>query len=307
MTGARAGGQGGSGPGGGGGTAALLTPPRVRALLAEHRLVPRRSLGQNYLADPNTARKVARLGGARPGLVVLEIGAGLGSLTLALREAGARVVAVELDAHLVPVLEEVLGGDEGVRVERADALDADLAALAPDATTLIANLPYRVAVTIVLRVLERFGRFTELTVMVQREVGERLVAQVGTAAYGAVSVKVAALAETRIAAAISRRVFIPEPHVDSVLVQATRRPHPAVPPGSYGHFALVVAAAFAQRRKTLRNSLRTLGMDPAAAEAACLAARVDPGTRAERLDVPSFARLAAAVAGPAGHLPLQPG
>jgi len=272
----------------------LLTPPRVRALLAEHRLVPRRSLGQTFLADPNTARKVARLGGARPGLAVLEIGAGLGSLTLALREAGARVVAVELDARLVPVLERVLGGDRGVRVERADALDADLAALAPDATTVIANLPYRVAATIVLRILERFDRFTDLTVMVQREVGERLVAPPASGAYGAVSVKLAALAEARVVAAIGRRVFVPEPHVDSVLVQARRRPHPALAGGSYDGFARVVEAAFGQRRKTLRNALRTLGAGAAEVQAACVAAGVDPGTRAERLDVAAFARLAAA-------------
>jgi 16S rRNA (adenine1518-N6/adenine1519-N6)-dimethyltransferase len=272
--------------------APLLTPPRVHDLLAAHGLRPSKGLGQHYLADPNTARKVARLAGVGPGETVLEVGPGLGSLTLALREAGARVVAVEADARLLPALEEVLGGDPGVRVVVDDALRADLAALAPDARRLVANLPYNIAAALVLRVLAGFPSVAELTVMVQREVGERLAAQPGSAAYGAPSAKVAALAEARVLAAVSRRVFVPEPHVDSVLVGISRRQHPALAGIGYQAFARVVEAAFGQRRKTLRNALRSLGVDAAGVDAAARAAGVDPGERAERLDVAAFAALA---------------
>src|SRR5215216_1420806 len=219
----------------------LLTPGRVRELLAAHELRPSKALGQHYLADPNTARKVARLGGAGPGETVLEVGPGLGSLTLALREAGAEVVAVEADARLLPALAEVLGDDPGVRVEVADALAVDLAALAPAARRLVANLP--------------------------------------------------AQATARILAPVSRRVFVPEPHVDSVLLGVTRRAHPAMAGLEVAELGRVVDAAFGQRRKTLRNSLRSLGLDAAGTEALGRAARVDLGLRAERLDVEQFAAL----------------
>jgi 16S rRNA (adenine1518-N6/adenine1519-N6)-dimethyltransferase len=270
----------------------LLTPPRVRALLAAHGLRPVRALGQNYLADPNTARKVVRLAGVRPGETVLEVGPGLGSLTLALREAGVRVVAVEADERLIPALEEVLGGDPGVRVTVADALHADLGALAPEAHRLVANLPYGIAAPLVLRVLAELPGIHDLTVMVQREVGERLAAAPGSPAYGAPSAKVAALAGARVLAPVSRRVFIPEPHVDSVLVGLARRPHPALAGLGYPQVARVIDAAFSQRRKTLRNALRTLGLDAGEVEALGRAAGVDLGLRAERLDVPAFAALA---------------
>ena len=274
------------------GSRALLTPPRIRALLAAHGLRPVRALGQNYLADPNTARKVVRLAGVRAGETVLEVGPGLGSLTLALREAGVRVVAVEADGRLVPALEEALGGDPGVSVTVADALRVDLGALAPGAHRLVANLPYGIAAPLVLRVLAEVPAVQELTVMVQREVGERLAAAPGSPAYGAPSAKVAALAEARVLAPVSRRVFIPEPHVDSVLVGVVRRRHPALAGLGYPEVARVVDAAFSQRRKTLRNALRTLGLDAAGVEALGRAAGVDLGLRAERLDVPAFAALA---------------
>jgi 16S rRNA (adenine1518-N6/adenine1519-N6)-dimethyltransferase len=282
---------------------ALLTPPRIRALLDAHGLASNRWLGQHWLADPNTARKVARVGGAGPGQTVLEVGPGLGSLTLALRETGARVVAVELDAKLLPVLRDVLGDDldgpeGGVRVEVADAMKADLAGLAPEATALIANLPYSIAAPLILRVLADVPTIASITGMVQREVGERLVAAPGSPAYGGVSVKVAALADAEVVAPISRRVFMPEPRVDSVLVRAVRRQHPAVAGVGYRALARVVDAAFAQRRKTLRNSLQGLGVGAERVEAACRTAGVDPGTRAERLDVAAFSALTAALGPP---------
>jgi 16S rRNA (adenine1518-N6/adenine1519-N6)-dimethyltransferase len=272
--------------------AALLTPTRVRDLLQRHGLRPSRALGQHYLADPNTARKVVRLAGVRPGETVVEVGPGLGSLTLALREAGAQVVAVEADARLLPALAEALGGKGDVRVEVADALRVDLGALAPAAEALVANLPYNIAATLVLRVLAGVPRIVRLTVMVQREVGERLAAAPGTAAYGAASAKVAALAEARVVAQVSRHVFVPEPHVDSVLLRLDRREHPALRGLGYPAVARVIEAAFAQRRKTLRNTLRGLGLDAAAVEALGRAAGVDLAQRAEVLDLDQLAALA---------------
>ncbi|HEV3462490.1 MAG TPA: 16S rRNA (adenine(1518)-N(6)/adenine(1519)-N(6))-dimethyltransferase RsmA [Actinomycetota bacterium] len=271
---------------------ALLTPGRVRELLARHELRPSKGLGQHYLADPNTARKVARLGGTRAGETVLEVGPGLGSLTLALREAGAAVVAVEADPRLLPALAEVLGGDPLVRVEVADALQADLAALAPTARRLVANLPYNIAATLVLKVLAEAPAIDHQVVMVQREVGERLAAAPGTPAYGAPSAKLAAQATARVLSPVSRRVFVPEPHVDSVLLGVTRRRHPAVAGLELAELGRVVDAAFAQRRKTLRNALRGLGLDAAEVEALGRAAGVDLGLRAERLGVEEFAALA---------------
>jgi 16S rRNA (adenine1518-N6/adenine1519-N6)-dimethyltransferase len=277
---------------------ALLTPGRVRALLDRHGLRPSKALGQHYLADPNTARKVARLGGAGPSETVLEVGPGLGSLTLALRQTGARVVAVEADPRLLPALAEVLGDDPGVRVEVADALRVDLAALAPEATRMVANLPYNIAATLVLKVLAEAPAIGDQVVMVQREVGERLAAAPGSAAYGAPSVKLAAQATARILAPVSRHVFVPEPHVDSVLLEVSRRRHPATAGLDPAELGRVVDVAFGQRRKTLRNALRGLGLDAAGVEALGRAAGVDLGLRAERLDVAAFAALAQQVKSP---------
>jgi 16S rRNA (adenine1518-N6/adenine1519-N6)-dimethyltransferase len=277
---------------------ALLTRARVRELLAGHGLRPSKALGQHYLADPNTARKVARLAGVGPGETVLEVGPGLGSLTLALREAGAAVVAVEADARLLPALTEVLDGDPLVRVEVADALRVDLGGLAPEARRLVANLPYNIAAGLVLKVLAEAPAVGRLVVMVQREVGERLAAAPGSAAYGAPSAKLAALAEARILAPVSRHVFVPEPHVDSVVLGVDRRQHPAVAGLDHAELVRVIDAAFGQRRKTLRNALRALGLDAAGVEALGRAAGVDLGLRAERLDVAAFAALAHQVKSP---------
>jgi 16S rRNA (adenine1518-N6/adenine1519-N6)-dimethyltransferase len=267
----------------------------VRELLKAHRLRPAKALGQHHLVDPNTARKVVRLAEVEPGEMVLEIGPGLGSLTLALRAAGARVVAVEADARVLPALADALGDDPEVELVHGDALRVDLAAAAPGAAKLVANLPYNVAATIVLRVLTDFPSLERLTVMVQREVGERLAAAPGTSAYGATSVKVAALAEARVLAPVGRKVFLPEPHVDSVLVGLERRRHPAAAGVGWETLDRVIEAGFSQRRKILRNSLRTLGLDQRDVEALGRAAGIDLGLRAERLDVAAFAALASAL------------
>ncbi len=278
----------------------------MRELLRAHGLRPSRALGQHYLVDPNTARKVVRLAEVEAGETVLEIGPGLGSLTLALREAGAGVVAVEADARLLPALAEALGDDPAVRVVAADALRLDLAGVAPGARKLVANLPYNIAATLVIEVLTTCPRYQRLTVTVQREVGERLAAPPGTSAYGATSAKVAALAEARVLAPVSRKVFLPEPHVDSVLLGIVRRPHPAAAGVRWPVLDRVIDAAFSQRRKTLRNALRTLGLGPAGVEALGRAAGTDLGLRAERLDVAAFAALAASLDAAALEVPEGP-
>ena len=273
-----------------------LTRRDVQELLDTHGLRPSRALGQNFVADPNTVRRIARLADVTTGTPVLEIGAGLGSLTLALAETGASVTAVETDRRLVPVLRGVVE-PAGVCVVEADArtldverLLADSPADAPGGWTLVANLPYNVAVPIVARILEEAPRVQRMLVMVQREVGERLAAGAGEAAYGAVSVKVAYFAQARVVGHVPATVFVPRPKVESVLVHMERRPAPAVDPATVSAERLftVVRAGFAQRRKMLRRSLAS-EVRPEAFEAA----GIDPQARAEELSVEQWGRLAA--------------
>jgi 16S rRNA (adenine1518-N6/adenine1519-N6)-dimethyltransferase len=223
---------------------------------------------------------------------VLEVGAGLGSLTLALAETGAEVVAVEVDRRLMPPLEEVAGGLERVRLEVADAVRADWGALLPHPGpwTVVANLPYNVAVPVVMGVLEREPRVVRLLVMVQREVGERLTADPGHPQYGAVSVRVAYRAEGSVVRRISRSVFWPQPKVDSVLVSLVRHNAPV----EVDEDALweVVGVSFGQRRKTMRGALVRLGMDSDQARDALARCGIEPRTRPERLGLPEFACLA---------------
>jgi 16S rRNA (adenine1518-N6/adenine1519-N6)-dimethyltransferase len=256
----------------------------VSDLLARHGLRPRRALGQNFVVDPNTVRRVARLASVERGDRVVEIGAGLGSLTLALAETGASVTAVEIDAHLVPVLREVVE-PMGVTVVEGDARRLDWASLLGDGPwILVANLPYNVATRLVLDLLEHVPAIARMLVMVQREVGERLAAGVGDEQYGAVSVKVGYWAEAKVVGRVPPTVFIPQPNVDSALVSIVRR---AELPADVD-FALV-RAGFGQRRKMLRRSLGDL-VAPAAFEAAGVA----PTARAEELDVAAWGRLAEA-------------
>ena len=269
-----------------------LSGADIAQLLAAHGLRPSRALGQNFVADPNTVRRIARLSGAGPGSHVLEIGAGLGSLTLALAETGATVVAVETDRHLVPVLRSVVEG-VGAEVVEGDALELDLAALlaarSPGPWSLVANLPYNVATPLVLRTLVEVPAVAELLVMVQREVGERWVAGPGDPAYGAVSVKVAYWSEATLVGRVPPTVFVPRPKVDSVLVRLLRREQPAVDPAvvPYARLEAVVRAGFSQRRKMLRRSLAGT-VEPEAFESAGVA----PSARAEELGVEAWGRLA---------------
>ncbi|HVL98341.1 MAG TPA: 16S rRNA (adenine(1518)-N(6)/adenine(1519)-N(6))-dimethyltransferase RsmA [Egibacteraceae bacterium] len=268
----------------------LLTPRDVRRLLAAHAVAPRKTHGQNFVVDPNTVRKTVRDAGVRPGELVCEVGPGVGSLTRALRAAGARVVAVEIDAGLVRVLQTTLGWDPQVRVVHGDALSVDLAVLVDGGpAAFVANLPYNVATPLVLDALAA-GVFTRLHVMVQREVGERWAARVGGPQYGAVSVKMAAFADVAVVAAVSRAAFYPVPNVESVTVRLVPRPW-AYPVDRAGLFRLV-GAGFSQRRKRLRNALGAVH-PPGAVEDALRASGLDPGARAEELDLDAWVRLAA--------------
>ena len=270
-----------------------LSGADIAQLLAAHGLRPSRALGQNFVADPNTVRRIARLAGVGAGSQVLEIGAGLGSLTLALAETGARVVAVETDRHIVPVLRSV-AEPAGAEVVEGDAMTLDLAGLLAarggGTWSLVANLPYNVATPLVLRTLVEVPAVAQLLVMVQREVGERMAAVPGDDAYGSVSVRIAYFARAEVVGRVPASVFIPRPRVESVLVRLERRPEPAVDPAlvSYDRLAAVVRAGFAQRRKMLRRSLAGV-----VAPEAFDRAGVRPDARAEELDVAAFGRLAA--------------
>lgn len=271
----------------------MLTPGEVRALLQRHGLAPHRSFGQNFVVDPNTVRKVVRDAGVQRGDLVVEVGPGLGSLTLALVEAGAEVIAVEVDAGLVRALADVLPSDAGVTVVHADALDTDYASLVGGRSAVfVSNLPYNVATPVLLTAL-RTGVFERYLVMVQREVGDRWTAQVGDPQYGAVSVKVATLAQASVAARVSRNAFYPVPKVDSVTVRLARRDEPLT--SDVDHMFAVVDAGFSQRRKRLRNALAGAGHDHATVEAALQRLGLPPGSRAEELDVQAWVGLAAAL------------
>ena len=273
----------------------LLTPASVRALLDEHGIHPKKSLGQHFLADPNTARRVATLAGVEAGDAVVEIGPGLGSLTRALAERGARVLAVEVDARLAGVLESSLrtAGVEGaVDVHVADALTVDWATVlaARPEWSCVSNLPYNVAVPVVVRLLENARAVTRIVAMVQREVGERLAAGPGDPEYGAVSVKVRYHAEVSLLGYVAPAVFVPRPKVDSALVRMERRAEPPVAVPSEDDLFALVRSGFSQRRKMLRRSLQpVLG---AHAAAVLEAAGVEPTARAETLGLDEWAALA---------------
>jgi len=262
--------------------------PTILRLLDERGLSPSRALGQNFVADPNTVRKIARLAEVGPGEVAIEIGPGLGSLTLALVETGAEVIAVEIDRHLIAPLEEVLQGT-GARVVNGDALAVDFGQILGGRNgVLVANLPYNVSVPLVMRILEEVPAVTSMVIMVQREVGERLVAPAGAEAYGAVSAKVAYFAHGGVVGRVPAAVFVPRPKVESVLVRLVRHTPPAscvdVEPSKL--FGLI-KQAFSQRRKMLRSTLRGQ-ID----EQGFLEAGVDGQRRAESLTLDEFASLA---------------
>jgi 16S rRNA (adenine1518-N6/adenine1519-N6)-dimethyltransferase len=262
-----------------------ITPSRAKELLERHGLRAGRRRGQHFLVDPNTVDKIVRLAGVRPAETILEIGPGLGSLTLALSGAAGHVVAVEVDTVVARALEEVVGGLINVEVVLADALEADLDIPA----RLVANLPYDVATPVFMRVLEDAPQISGGLVMVQREVGERWTASPGGKAYGAVSVKVAYHAEVKVEAAVSRTVFLPPPKVESVLVSFSRRSSPPVEVPDADGFLGFVTAAFAHRRKTLRNSLGAGGIESERVGEALRSTGLDERVRPEQLSIEELA------------------
>ncbi len=269
--------------------------PVIRDLLTERGLAPRRDLGQNFVADPNTVRRIAHLARVGAGDHVVEIGAGLGSLTLALAETAATIPADEVDVGLVAVLRDVFAGHRTVTVLEADAMNADWTALLGEravGSVLVANLPYNVATPLVVESLDGLPSLELWTVMVQREVADRFFARPGTKAYGAVSVLVQLATERTGFHPVSRTVFQPPPNVDSALIAFRRRELPA----HYAHVKRVVEAGFSHRRKTLPNSVELSGLAERERAAVALGAiGRPPGTRAEALEPEEFAALAEAL------------
>jgi 16S rRNA (adenine1518-N6/adenine1519-N6)-dimethyltransferase len=272
----------------------LLTPASIQALLDRFGVRPGRALGQNFLADPNTARRIVRLAGIERGARVVEVGPGLGSLTLALTDVGAaEIVALELDRHLVPVLREVLAG-AAVRVEQGDAMTTDWRALlgSEPGWSMVSNLPYNIATPLVVTVLEQAPMVERMFVMVQREVGERMAAAPGSDAYGAVSVKIAYYAHAELAGLVPPTVFMPKPSVDSALVRIVRRATPPVVIPDVDRLFVLVRCGFATRRKMLRRALiAELG---ARTTPVLEAAGIDPSARAETLGLDQWAAIARA-------------
>jgi len=277
----------------------LLTPGDVRGLAGRLGVRPSKRLGQNFVVEPGTVRRIAALAALEPQDVVLEVGPGLGSLTLALLEAGAgRVVGVEIDPVLAAELPRTVAARAPqlaarLAVVNADALhigDHDLPAMP---SVLVANLPYNVAVPVLLHLLATLPSLRRGLVMVQAEVADRMCAAPGSRVYGAPSVKLAWFAAARPAGPVPRSVFWPVPNVDSRLVAFTRRDPPDTTATREEVFA-VIDAAFRQRRKTLRAALSGWAGSAPEAERLLRTAGLDPGARGESLDVAQFARLAAA-------------
>ncbi|WP_062136124.1 16S rRNA (adenine(1518)-N(6)/adenine(1519)-N(6))-dimethyltransferase RsmA [Demequina aestuarii] len=276
----------------------LLGPSDIRTLAESLGTSPAKKWGQNFVVDSGTVRRIARIAALGPEDHVVEVGPGLGSLTLALLETGATVTAVEID----PILAEAL---PRTVAERASAESARLSVLQADAltvtdlpappTALVANLPYNVSVPVILHLLEHFPSIVRVLVMVQSEVADRLAAPPGSRTYGIPSAKAAWYGATRRAGGVGRAVFWPVPRVDSALVLIERREPPETTATRREVFA-VIDAAFAQRRKGLRGALSGIAGSAAAAEAALRSVGIEPLTRGEQLDIVAFARIAEALA-----------
>ena len=285
----------------------LLGPAEVRSRAVELDLRPTKRRGQNFVIDANTVRRIARLANLATGEVVLEVGPGLGSLTLALLETGADVVAVEVDPVLAEALPETLRDRAPADADRCTVIEADALRLpglpGRPPTALVANLPYNVSVPVLLHLWALLPSLSHGLVLVQSEVADRLAAAPGSRTYGVPSAKAAWYAEVRRSGVVGRTVFWPAPNVDSGLVAWRRRepPVPDMPGVGRDEVFAVVDAAFAQRRKTLRSTLRGLAGSATAAEQALGHAGVDPGARGEALGIEDFTRVAdglAAVASP---------
>jgi 16S rRNA (adenine1518-N6/adenine1519-N6)-dimethyltransferase len=266
----------------------LIGARRLMETFERHGFRPNKAWGQNFVIDPNTIRKVVDVSGVGLSNRVVEVGAGGGSLTLALAAACSWVYAIEYDDRLLPILRELLSGTPNVAIVHGDALTLDPNAF--DATHVVGNLPYNIATAVVLRVLEQGSQIGDITAMTQREVGERLAATAGSKAYGLPSVMVRYHATARVVARVSRRAFYPVPNVDSVVVRIVR--NDGTPSVDRKRYHTVAKAAFSQRRKTLRNALAGVAGSVAGAEAAIRDAGLQPNARAEEIDADGFEALA---------------
>ncbi len=276
----------------------LLGGGDIRALATELGIRPTKRLGQNFVTDPNTVRRIVRAARLSEDDVVLEVGPGLGSLTLALLPHARSVIAVEIDPVLADRLPATVASRLPQFADRLEVVTADamrIPALSQEPTALVANLPYNIAVPVVLHLLQAVPSIATVLVMVQKEVADRLAASPGSRVYGIPSVKARWYCDVEAAGSIGTSVFWPVPHVESGLVRMTRREPPVSAAGREATFA-VVDGAFSQRRKTLRSALATLAGSPSTAERALVAAGVDPSLRGEQLDVNAFARIADALA-----------
>jgi 16S rRNA (adenine1518-N6/adenine1519-N6)-dimethyltransferase len=269
----------------------MLGARRLRELLDRHHVRPRKELGQNFVIDPNTITKIVEAAELSGREAVLEIGAGPGSLTVGLAARARRVIAVEFDRALLPVLREALGELSNVDVLEGDAMKLDFSTLPVDA--LVGNLPYNIATPLVMKVLFDAPQITQLTVLTQREVGERLVAAAGSKSYGRSSVMVHYFGRAMVAGRVSRRAFYPVPGVDSVIVRIVRKDD--LPEVDVQRLTAVVRAAFAHRRKTLRNSLAALLGSTDRAGEVLRRAGIDGRARAEEIDLTGFVEIARAL------------
>jgi 16S rRNA (adenine1518-N6/adenine1519-N6)-dimethyltransferase len=262
----------------------------ITELLAAHGLAPRRAFGQNFVSDPNTVRRIARMANVRATDHVVEIGAGLGSLTLALAETGARITAIEIDHGIAPVLRDVVKDLPNVSVVVGDALELDWNEIIPPGSSavVVANLPYNVATPLVADLLDAIPQISRFVVMVQKEVALRLASSVGSSDYGAISVKVAYWATARVLGDVPPSVFIPRPKVTSSIIEITRRETPAVGPHiEPQQLFKVIRMGFGQRRKMLRRSLAAIATPEDFENAG-----VSPESRPEELNVEQWGRLA---------------
>jgi len=277
----------------------LLGPADVRSLAERLGIRPTKQRGQNFVIDANTVRRIVRAADLDPADVVVEVGPGLGSLTLGLLGSVSRVVAIEVDPLLAAALPATVEDFAPEYADRLEVLEADALRVTslpgPPPTALVANLPYNVSVPVLLHLMALLPSLHKGLVMVQSEVADRLAAPPGSRTYGVPSVKAAWYAEVRRAGAIGRNVFWPAPNVDSGLVAWERRDPPEVSATREEVFA-VVDAAFAQRRKTLRSTLKGMAGSAEAAEAALAHAGVSPMARGESLGVEQFARVAEGLA-----------
>lgn len=275
----------------------LASPRATREILTRFDFRPRKSLGQHFLVDQNVLRRIVGAASICDGDIILEVGPGIGTLTVALAEKAAEVVAIERDLRLEPVLAETLGGLSNVRIIWEDALSVDLRELPAMPNKVVSNLPYQIATPLISTLVEGYPEIGLYVVMIQREVGRRMLAEPGGKDYGVFSVKLRYFCDVEKVADVSARVFLPQPEVGSAVIRIKRLPEPRVSVSDPGHLFRVVRASFAQRRKTIKRALAgALGRAVDEVTAALEEAGIDGERRGETLSLSEFARLSEALA-----------